>query len=87
MSAANVWFVCKGCGKPAAYFGAGLAPWYPPGSVGHSKPADAIRPSGTAERSRVTCTLYHQLGAAEFWELHRDAERIEAPAEFKPVLP
>lgn len=82
----NVWFKCKGCGQPASYFGDGLPPWYPRGSVGHSKPVDAIRPTGTLEPSSVQCALYQQTDAAQFWELHRDAERIESPTEFTPVL-
>lgn len=83
----NVWFKCKGCGQPAAYFGDGLPPWYPPGSVGHSKPESEIRPLGTAEPSRVRCALYQQLDANEFWEVHKDAERILNPPTLKPVLP
>jgi hypothetical protein len=82
----NVWFRCKGCAQPASYFGAGLPPWYPPGSVGHSKPMDQLRPRGNAEPSRVKCALYQQLSAEAFWDLHREAERIEPPQEFKPVL-
>jgi hypothetical protein len=83
----NVCFVCKGCGRPAFYFGAGLPPHQPPGAVGHSKPLDAVRPLGNLEPSRVRCALYLQTTAAEFWDLHRDAKRLEYPSELTPVLP
>lgn len=85
IEATNICFRCKGCGKPAFYFGAGLPPYYPPGSVGHSKPVSDIRPRGEAERSRVKCTLYLQSSAENYWALHRDAERLEMPA-MSPVL-
>lgn len=81
----NVWFKCKGCGEPAAYFGDGLPPHYPPGSVGHSKPAGLVRASYDAP-SQVTCLLYHQLNAAEFWYVHQDAERLPDPETFEPIL-
>ncbi len=83
----NIWFRCKGCGQPAAFFGRGLPPWYPAGSVGHSKPPDQIRYRGNAEASRVKCAIYQRLSAEAFWELHHDAERIESPLDFRPVLP
>ena len=83
----NVCFECKGCGKPAFYFGAGLLPHFPPRSVGHSKPLSDIRPRGEAEPSRVKCALYLQSSAENFWALHRNAKRLEWPSEFKPVLP
>lgn len=87
----NVWFKCKGCGQPAAFFGAGLPPWYPPGSVGHSKPVTAIRHSqgeqmASEQASRVSCALYRQSSAEEFWALHVDAEPIAPPDGFTPVL-
>lgn len=78
----NVWFRCKGCGQPAMYFGAGLPPYYPPGSIGHSKPAGTARVD-TSQPSRVACALYHQCSAEEFWDLHQDAERLEPPTDLR----
>jgi hypothetical protein len=84
MSAPGVWKRCKGCGQPIVFFPVGFAPHYPPGAVGHSKPADALCSPGGP--SRVTCELYHRLSCAELVELHADAETIEPPERFDPVL-
>lgn len=73
----SVWFRCKGCGKPAAYFPHGMPPHYAPGSVAHSKPPELVRAPG--EPSQVTCSVYQQLSPSEYWELHRDAPRLDPP--------
>lgn len=74
----NVWFKCVGCGEPAAYFGDGLPPHYPPGAVGHSKP--------NAPGARVSCPLFIASSAFEFRVMNEHAERIENPTTFTPIL-
>lgn len=76
------WFKCKGCGKPIGFFPDGLPPWYPPGSVGHSKPAHLVGQPGT-----VPCDLYNRLDGQQLADLHAGCPEIEPPSEMKVVLP
>jgi hypothetical protein len=78
----TVWFLCKGCGKPAAYFPDGLPPYYAPGAVGHSKAPQLVRERGAP--SQVQCALYQQLSVEAYWEHHRDAERLPPPDTTEP---
>lgn len=74
---------CKGCGKVAFLFLEPVA-CYEAGSVGHSKPPQFVNVPNT-----VQCSLYNQLTAEEFFELHKDAEPFEQwqNAKLKPCLP
>lgn len=50
------------------------------GSVGHSKPLELLGSVSTG----VSCLLYHQLDPGEYWELHRDAEKVDGPVRVEP---
>jgi hypothetical protein len=73
------WFKCKGCGQPIGFLPAGVAG--PRKTCAHVKPDHLI-----GVPNSVPCALYRRLDADELWELHQDAEPIESPTEFKPVL-
>jgi len=79
-SEVGVWFLCKGCGAVCCCFEKGNGPHYPPGAVGHGKPVEhrGLIP--------VQCALWQQTDAAVFWMLHVDAERVEPPTKFEPIL-
>lgn len=85
MSEMGIWFKCKGCGAPAGYFPKGKPPYWPPGTIAHSKPTDQVRLDPDSP-SRIQCSVYHQLTASEYWELHKDSEKIESPTNMTPVL-
>ena len=76
MSKLGIWFVCKGCGKPAAYFPERVVESgevIPAGAVCHSKHESEIN------RVPVQCLLFIQLDADEYWDVHKDAQRVEPP--------
>jgi hypothetical protein len=66
---------CKGCGKPLFLFQDGS------GAVGHWKPNDKL-----GIPNSVPCDLFNRLNASQLASLHEDAEVLEQPTEFRPVL-
>ena len=71
-------FKCKGCGEIAMYINRdcqmGKA-----GGIGHSKPAEH------ANKIPVQCSLYRQLSPQEYWALHENEERLEAPSSIELI--
>lgn len=83
----GVCFVCKGCGQPAFYFPTGVPGELPPGTIGHVKPAGSVARRDYGEPSAIKCVLYQQLNPLEFWELHKDAARLERPTSWVRANP
>lgn len=83
-----IWFICKGCGKPAGYFSKPFPPYYPIGAIAHSKPDNLVRNAAMIDAgvSQVQCTMYHQLSCEQYWAINKDAQRIEPPAQFIPYV-
>lgn len=74
MNDGAIWFRCKGCGEPAGYYPDGLTSQgrsIPPGAVVHSRPITQSAP--------VQCALFRRSDPRQFWELHKDAERVPVP--------
>lgn len=74
-------FRCKGCGQPAMEFLTDCPPYYVKGAVGHTKP---MALAGT--RGLVPCAMYKKLSVSEYRELHKDAQSIDPPEKFEPMV-
>jgi len=82
---AGEWYQCLGCGGVIWFLPEGMAPYHPPGSLGHSKPENMINRPG------VTCALYHSINSQEKYDavlqfLRDNGTRLEPPTELKPMV-
>jgi len=75
----GIWFHCKGCGAEAGYFPE------PYTSGGRTIPIGSIMHT-RAPGARMPCVLYRQLEPDQFWDVHRDAPRINPPDRLEPIL-
>jgi hypothetical protein len=74
VSDTNRWVKCKGCGVALVLFTDGSR------RVGHAKPVALV-----GVPNSVPCALFKASTAERMWALHKDAEPITPPDDFRPA--